>query len=594
MSNAVDAPVAWGRLFLSQSEWEALPERLADPFFQKIAATNRPAIAWVEQQLWGDGPAPAPAEAAADQAFCDKWRYLKSRLLRATVEWYLHKRPEDLELCKHTVDYLLQRPLWTVFWGKAQLKHYGLKMGELTFAATFAYDALGAHLDEPRREGLKRMLTDVALAEYEKGLDAQEWWRHAEFNWGTATHADAGLAALAVEPFAPELSRRVLRKATDGLQYVIEALPAEGGWTEGMMYMTTMLGHLTDFVSASVRVHGDDLGLTRNPRLIASLDYRAYMIGGDSKPLNFSNIGEETTEYRFPGAYWWAQQCGKPEWTWLEDHHVKPPQTGGLWHDVEAFWHREAFQESREPALAPIQHFRGLDWFKWTGKRTWLALRSGFNGGNHNNIDLGHFIFGAGSDRFLCDPGYGAGRTNQHNAVTVRGQSQAVDSEARIFRVRATQGGFYLACDLTSCFSHRLAFHYRHLLLIDESHLLVVDDILGVRGHRVGAGFHLQTHLPHERQGGCITLKGQQHALSIRLLSPVTEVGVEDWEWSDLPVTSFKWGSAVDLPHIRHAMLMSLDPTPFDWRLGDGVAELTIGTRTWRIDLDEGSIEQPE
>jgi len=91
------------------------------------------------------------------------------------------------------------------------------------------------------------------------------------------------------EAFFAELAERVLARVRPGLQRVIDAFPAGGGWTEGMMYATTTLQHFTDFVVAHVNAGGDDLGLSDHYRLHEQLDARLWFVGGDGELINPSN-----------------------------------------------------------------------------------------------------------------------------------------------------------------------------------------------------------------------------------------------------------------------------------------------------------------
>ena len=64
-----------------------------------------------------------------------------------------------------------------------------------------------------------------------------------------------------------------------------------------------------------------------------------------------------------------------------------------------------AFAAIRLPPITGLHHFDGIDWIAWRGERTWLGIRGGYNGGNHSNLDLGHFIFGLDRTRYLVDTG---------------------------------------------------------------------------------------------------------------------------------------------------------------------------------------------
>jgi len=579
------------RLLLTREQWENLPGKLSDPYFAAIDRTNGQGLERVAAHLAAIEP---ETDASGKRRPLGDFRYVKQMLERAAVGWYLHREQRCLDAAERVVQMLLDRSNWTCFHSTDTLKHYGLKMGELTYCAAFALDVLGGYLAAESRDGLVAVIREVALPEYLAGLEAGEWWRYAEFNWGTATHGNAGFAALVIEAHDPELAEQVLRQAKRGVEFVIEAIPADGGWTEGMMYTTTMLGHLTDFVAALHRCRGEDLGLIDNPRLHALMDYRPYMIGGDGYLINFSNVRLDTPEYCFPGGYWWARQCGRPQWAWFENQHVKPWDSTGLWHDVQAFWYREADQPAEPIDLDRLRHFRELDWVKWTGETSWLGFRSGFNGGNHNNRDLGHFVFGIERDRFAVDPGYGAGATNQHNAVTLASPSQTVDARARVFRLRELAGGLYLCCDLTEANPHRAAYHHRHLLLVDEAHLLVIDDVLGRAGRRPGVGWHLQTHLPVDLDGRRATLRGEQRALHVTpLTEQTTEPSVHEWTWHERPVRTLTWKPKPDLAHTRMAMLLSVEAAAPALTFDGDIASVEIGGRRWAIDLSYGVLREP-
>jgi hypothetical protein len=316
-----------------------------------------------------------------------------------------------------------------------------------------------------------------------------------------------------------------------------------------------------------------------------------YMLAGDGRSFNFSDCSDLGNHWSMPHTFWWAQRCSRPDWTWFENQHVIPStSTGGVFHDVEAFWYRPAFPTMEQPQLEPLKRFQGLDWVTWHGDHTWLAFRGGFNGGNHCNHDLGHFIFGVDKDRFLIDPGYGADHANQHNCLTIRHHGQTDCATAPIFRLRERPGGFYLACDLSDAFPHSLAFYYRHLLLIDETHLLLIDHLLGRAGRRLGAAYHLQTRCPIEFDHNTLTLHGAQHTLNVRRLAPADQLEVREWDWRGQTITAISWHDARDLVHTVHPVLFSLAPAEVSWRREDDVFCLQLNGAVHRIDLAEGSL----
>ncbi len=575
------------RLFLSEAEWRQLPEKLNDPYFAEIARTNRLAIDAIVATA-GDYlelPAMLNSDDEVKRQF-DQWRAGKVRIQRDAVAWFLERRDDDLKRLLMGVDYFLEHATWELIYEAARIQHADLGSGDIWYIISFCLDALGPELGRDRIARLVAMAKE-GLQHYLDGIRNGDWWRRCDFNWGAAVHGNAGLCALAIEPFEPKLAATVLHEAERGIEFVVAAFPSGGGWIEGLMYQTTTIAHLTDFVAAHQRVKGSDFGIARNQNFVDALTYRMYMLGGDGVVLNFSNCNEQTREWAMAHVYWWSKRLDRSDLTAFEDAHVKDWRYAyGLFHDVEAFWYRDAFQPSEAVELQRLKHFREIDWLTWHGEHSWLAFRSGFSGGNHCNSDLGQFIFGIDGDRFLVDPGYGAGKPEQHNIPATRGMAPC--ATAKIFRVQERDNGFYLACDLSDDNPEMLHYHYRHVLLVDDRHLLVVDDIMARRGRRNGARFHMQTHLPVELNDDGFRIEGRQHTLQASLLKPVAQLRRADWEWRSLPVTTVSWCDAHDRVHSLQPVLFSPDAKTVSCEVADDILTLHIDGNTYRIELMEG------
>ncbi len=592
-------------LFLSPTDWDQLAGRLDDAFFLKLHEANERAVAVLmeagESDLWC-----CPLDLRhTDRVRNDdeRWRVLKHRLLRFSVSWRMTGSERALEEALRTVDALIDQRLWTVHYGAAGLQHGDLKTADLWVTACFALEALAPALDESRRGGLVGLLLDWALPAYLAGWEAGDWWRYADFNWGASVHGGAGLAALMLREVAPELSAQVLEKVREGLEYVLEAMPLGGGWIEGMMYQTTTLGHLTDFIAALHLQKGEDWGLAGERRLWDALDFRMRMLGGDGRPINFSNITETSHEWMLPHTWWWAARCGRPDWAGFAEAHPKPWwDTHGIFLDLEALWLRAPGQPTAPWRLQPgLAHAREIDWLMWRGERTWMAFRSGWNGGNHANLDLGQIIFGIDSERLLCDPGYGAGATDQHSCVTLRKKDQVHDTRAKIFRVREFGAGagraLYLCCNLTGSFPGVAAYHYRHLLVGEAGYLLVVDDLMVYGGRRASARGHLQFRHRPVLEEAAFELEGTTKRVRGRFLTAVKRPEVRDWEWGgqswnwERPcVYTMSYRPDIDAPHVRMAVLITeLDPGEAVWEIDGDQAVFWHGDGRYRIDLAAGA-----
>lgn len=591
-------------LLLDDSEWSSLSERLEDPFFGKLHERNEQAVRIMLEQgkddFWALG-SDLRAE-SLERGNPWRWRILKHRLYRFTVSWRLTGEQVSLDEALRAVDVLTDRQQWRIEFSGAGIRHADLRTGDLWTCACFALEALEPALSEQQRSGLIALLREWALPAYQAGWRDADWWRHAEFNWGAAVHGAAGLAALMLRRIDPELSEASLKLAREGLSYVIDYMPEGGGWIEGLMYQTTTLAHLTDFVAANHRVLGDDLGLSQNPRLRQSFDFRLWMIGGDGHPLNFSNCNERSNEWRLPHAYWWAHRCGCPEWAGFEDAFPREWfDTHGVFLDIEAFW----FRQPQQPSSAwtqpqGLRHARELDWLSWKRGQAWLGFRSGTNAGNHTNRDLGQVIFGMGGERVLCDPGYGASSVAQHSCLSLGGHEQAHGATAKLFRVREIRQGkqdlLYLCCDLTETYEPYLNFHYRHIVASSQGWILILDHLMARRGRRLGVRGQLQLRAQPEMAGpeageSPWRLKESEHGFRVEFLTPVTRVEPSSWEWGDLPVHTLAYRLAEDLPLARMAVLLTpSQATPPTLAIANDEARLEADDLSLAIDLSEGSV----
>jgi len=233
-------------------------------------------------------------------------------------------------------------------------------------------------------------------------------------------------------------------------------------------------------------------------------------------------------------------------------------------------------QKSVKPDLPNFHHFKGIDWVTWKGNQSWLAFRSGYNGGNHDNDDLGQIILGYGQDRFLIDPGYRAIKASEHNCITVRSHEQTDGATSSIRKSFETEDGFYLVCDIKEAFPFTTSLYNRHLLLIDDKHLLVIDEIRSVDENNLGVRGHLQTRYPVNRTDKGWRINGPNHNCSIDLLFDIGLVSQEPWEF-DGPITKLIYCNKDARIHSVQPVLFSFEDTPYKYSIDAEGFKLEIG-----------------
>lgn len=571
--------ITFPALFMDREQWENLSHKLADPFFQRLHERNLGVL----QRL-------------SEREQRTQRRALKRRIERSVAAWYLTREERWLQMAVRALEACCREDeQWRVTDESTQMiRAANLATGELLYNVAFGYDALYPYLSEEQRRMCLEALIEKGLDAYLKGVELEDWWVRCDFNWNSALHGNAGVAAMAVRNEDRDLSDRVLEKVLEGLPHLCEAFYPDGGYIEGVMYFHTAVGHLTDFVAPYYRLTGEDLGLLQNADFHDTLTWKMYMEGGDGRTYNFSDVGEGRGPAGQPQTYWWARMLDRPDWTGDTDRRIEASEhTGGLWQDVESFWYREPFQPGRRPDLKRLRHFSGIDWLTWRGEKTWLAFRSGFNGGNHDNDDLGNFILGFGDERFLCDPGYGPKDASQHNCITVRHFEQTDCATARIERLEELERGFYLKCNIQEAFPHVCDHYDRHLLLTDDRHLLLTDDVAGVNDIRTTVRSHLQTRLPFWKteEGWCI--EGRESRLRVIHL---TESGFfRSWEWQPKKgrdkIGTLSWKNAHDAVHTVQVTLLTFGDPEVAFHRSDEELEVALEGRTYRFTELNGRFE---
>ncbi len=580
--------LAFPWLYNDRNTWENLSSSLVDPYFMDVHVRN---LETLRQMARG-------RELSRDMDFESVIpertyiRPLKRWVEGSAVAWYITHDSLYLDLARRALWVACHKENWGVRTpGRFNLNSADLGTGETMYVVAFGYDALYPYLADSLKRDCIKSLIEKGLRTYLQGWLNHDWWTHCNFNWNSALNGNAGIAAMVVHDANPELADFVLQKATEGLQYMIDAFYPGGGWIEGVMYQGTAIGHMTDFIVPYRKLTGKDMGLMKNENFHNTLTFWIPMFAPDGRAYNFSDCDETNGKFGLSQGFWWALELNHPEWAWDQEertsHHTRG---GGLFSDVESFWYREINQATQEPDLPRFMHFKGIDWAIWRGDKSWLAFRGGFSGGNHDNNELGQFILGHGQDRFLIDPGYGAILASEHNCPTLHGMEQTDCALAPVTRSLETENGFYLECDIQKAFPYAATFYNRHLLLIDDNHLLLLDDMEGSGDMRVSVEGHFQTHYPFERTEHGWKINGPNDTCNIVLLFNHGPQLEEEWTFKRHDITRLKYWNYSDRVHSIQPILFSFDDTPYTFKSDSTGFILEIGGKMHEFRFEDGEL----
>ncbi len=425
-----------------------------------------------------------------------------------------------------------------------------LDTAEMTHAVAIGYDWFYDALTPAQR-------ATVAAAIAEKGLEpgrlaysgqavlAASYWVVVDHNWNNVVNGGLTIGALAVGDVYPALAAYVAHEALVRLPAALANYAPDGGWPEGVGYWEYATEYTVFVLAALASALGSDFGLSDADGLAATGDVPLHLTGPSGQRFNFADDGEPRSAPAAPFQFWLASRYGR---TVLRDYQL--PFAGAS--ALDALWYRPGGPLAGQLPLDRL--FAGIDVASlrggWDPVASWVGFKGGDNGYNHNQLDLGHFVFDAEGERWALDlgkdnynlPGYfqhwpgGArwlyyrNRAEGHNTLVIDPDAcEDQDPRARstITRFETSVGDSLAVADLTNAYRGRPV--RRGVWLRNRTALLVQDEIgdgLTGAGPTSGAPadvrwfMHTRAGVELSGDGRTALLTQNGKAVRARLLSP--------------------------------------------------------------------------
>jgi hypothetical protein len=194
-------------LFLNQEQWKSLSTYLDDPYFKDIHERNLKAL----ERMGGEEFKKENPDFSKSVNSATRERVLKQWIERGTVAWYITGEEKYLKMATEALvascrsrDWVIEMP------GDYHINGGNLKTAELTYNVAFGYDALHNFLDDDVKRECTKTLIEKGIRTYLNGHALNDWWVHCDFNWNSALHGNAGIAAMVIHDVNAELSDYVL------------------------------------------------------------------------------------------------------------------------------------------------------------------------------------------------------------------------------------------------------------------------------------------------------------------------------------------------------------------------------------------------
>jgi len=405
------------------------------------------------------------------------------------------------------------------------------------FNLAAAYDWLYPALDKRQRDRIRGAILEKAILRV-RGNYEYHWWATAyRCNWCAVCNSSLGVAAMALILEDPQLTD-VIAESWNRIGRTLDEI-RDGGWQEGMGYLSYAVRTSLEFADVLKRVTGGKLNLFEHPRFSDAVKTFVYCQIPPDKSVHFGdsgggNIGSYT-DYTLL-----MLETGSREAAWLRKHLTDEKPSG-----VKDLFMPESTLEPAAPE-APSIHFPAVGWvimrsdFTDPGKVVIAAKSAPHNDPHHGHLDSGHFSLYWRGQEFLCDHGsagydrkyfdeerwdYPLAASTGHNTVIVNGERQlpgklknkpwneGVGGKVVLFRPGNTRD--YALMDQTNAYPRKeLASWRRHIVLDKPEVTVVVDEVVATKkGAEIEARFH--SSAPYEIKDGYVLLKGDKGTMAV-------------------------------------------------------------------------------
>lgn len=456
-------------------------------------------------------------------------RRLVDRVYTLGMVWQVTREPKVLERAWLELSAAAAFPDWNP-------SHF-LDTAEMTAGMAIGYDWLFHGLSDEQRQTLLAAIIKHGLEPGMLSYDAKEpfgWWVRAHNNWNQVCNGGMIAGALAIAEEEPELAATVVRNAVESLPLAMRNFGPDGGWFEGPGYWGYAMMYNALAIACLDSALGTDFGLSRIEGFDRAADFYIQMAGATGKSFNYADANPSDVQHS--ALFWLAGKFNRPDWASYQAHHGKPSAESLLWFEP-------ALITNEVPALPNLAYFRGVEVAsartRWHDDQAmYIGVKAGRNGVNHDNLDLGSFIFEALGERWIIDLGpddynlpayfgqnrytYYRMRAEGHNTLVINPGRSQPDQDPKamctlITRTGPEAGESVITTDLTPAYAGHGAKRVERTFVLVENSLTLTDVV-----ELDGAGeawwfFHTPADVTVADDGRCAVLAIGEKRLRVNL-----------------------------------------------------------------------------
>ena len=367
-----------------------------------------------------------------------------------------------------------------------------LHIGGLSSGLAVLYDTYCPHLSEEDRWAWHHLLGRF-LQVHLNTARGRHWDSTCIPNANPVINGGGGMLALALlgeDDRATESLYLVRKLLGHHLDYCYSI---DGGNTEGHQYWEYGMSNYFPFCQALEHTIGHDDGFLNHPAVTMGPNMLKMGISNDGKicgfndtiplPINTKVATMFATRTNDPLAMWWVDK-GLDIWTDMERRGKKTAYSPD---PVNYLTYRPNVPLcTDQPSLPTAYLLEGIQYSVMrSGSNYDCRLTAGLKGSrpyytHHNQPDCGSYYIDCRGQKMLIDPGYYRGRPEDHSIPAIGGVNppQPQDYLAEIVACVSRGSLRYLACDSTRAYGNAARRVRRHLVMVGEAGLVLLDDIM--------------------------------------------------------------------------------------------------------------------
>jgi len=379
-----------------------------------------------------------------------------------------------------------------------------LDVAEMTAALAIGYDWLYGDLSAASRQTIREAILKKGLQPSLKN----KGWARGHNNWNQVCNGGITLGALAIMEDQPELARKLVHRAINGVQVVMKEYEPDGAYPEGPGYWVYGTSYNVILLAALESVLGTDFNLSQATGFARSAAYYLHVAGPTGLNFNYPDSGSRGGF--LPTVFWFAQRYNQPSLAWRQYQ---------LWKEASEKKPSILVQSRFSPLLLLWCNNKqavpaDLSWMgrgsnsvamfrrSWTDPRAvYLAIKGGSPGVSHGHMDVGSFVLDAQGVRWAVDLGPESyhkieslgmnlwGRSQDaerwsifrynnlsHNTLVVNGRHQQVNGNAPIVRYSDKKAFPHVVFDMSEVYKDQLAKAFRGAGLLPADQVIIQDE----------------------------------------------------------------------------------------------------------------------